>query len=1013
MQYWFAAFMLFSGFAGLVYQVTWIRLLGQSLGATSVSIGIVLAAFFLGLALGSSRAHRLGPARSSLGSYALLELLTGLSALALLPALLNLDQLLAFAPVFGAALLPKAVLCIVLLVPPTFCMGATFPVAAALLEARDGERGSQISRLYSCNTLGAVLGAGLSGLAIIPALGLDGATYLAAAVNIAIAAAATALLRSKPGAEQPMAPAESRTGPPSPVRVPALVTLALTGLLAIATQVGWTKFLVIAIGGTVGGLSIILAVFLSGIALGAWLMGRGIGTLKRPALSAAALLALLPFALLACRAALRLFPQLQALLNRSDADPATALILQAALMAAAVLPATLLLGAIFPLSLRLSCSAAAASRKDIGAAYAVNTLAGIAGALIGGLLIIPLWGTDVLLVAMAGLAALAASVWLPWLASPWQRAAIAAPVLAALLLIALLPGIDYRGMIAAAGYDYRSRAGEVPTFSFLKEGKAGVISLVSYDGKQMVLQTNGLNEASFTPGDPGSAPLVETLLGLLPYILHTDPQSALVIGLGAGNTAAALADTDLARIRIVELEPAVAEAGRAVSHGPAAVLDDPRVSIVFNDARNMLAVDDATYDLIVSQPSHPWVAGTAGVFTQEFWEIARTRLEDGGIFAQWLNLFRMNGTTLRAILKSFFTAFPEGFVLASDDSLILIGSAGPVVFDAARADALLRQPAIAARLARPGVHDWGDVLRRYVLSRDEALRLAGSTPGNLDRNILSETELALLFRDPSGDDRPDALIRAAGRMDPRPYLAEAADASLSDFIGMLIRTGEFDKAQRAVATLSDEDPAAVRPLAHGLALARGDYATAFALFDRHGDWSDAALAAQARAFADVGRMDRAWQAADAIAAPDRRGATLARLGYLDPAHARVPGDPAAVDVRLWQTLAAAGRADGSGPDQAGLAALARQMAPEDGYFLAQAQLREAMRRGDQRDIVRQGRALAEAAHARAARLVTVGQFADEAHDLPLLGEVLAQIYRLDETVEGYEPLRRKYAKLVP
>jgi spermidine synthase len=1007
-----AGFLLFSGFAGLIYQVAWVRLIGQSLGATSVSVAIVISSFFLGLALGSHLAGRMTWLRSRIATYALLEICIGLSALVLLPILLNLDSILAMAPAFGSSLVLKAALCLALLILPTTAMGATFPVAAALLEDRSGHTGRQISRLYSLNTLGAVLGAALSGLWIIPALGLDGAVYLAAAINLAIAALAFALSRSGDGDRgRATLPAEDTATRPA-YRTPALITLALTGVVSIASQVGWTKFLVIYIGSTISGLSIILAVFLSGIAMGAWLMGRRIATLKSPATAMATLLAALPFALIASRFLLSLLPDIQAIMNRAGEDTGLLMFIRAATIAAALLPPTVLLGAIFPLNVQLCTGAGASTRRDIGTAYAINTLFSIAGAATGGLLIIPLWGTDILLVTMAGLAAVAAVTWMPWLPRLSSRMALLVPVLASIALLAAAKGIDYRSMIANAGYDDRSRAGKVPTFHFLKEGKAGVISLTSYDGKQMLLQNNGLNEAGFTPGDPGDVPVIEVLLGLVPYILHTDPQSALVIGLGAGNTAAVLADTDVARIRIVELEPAVTAAIRAVAGSPVKVLDDARVEITYNDARNTLAVDDESYDLIVSQPSHPWVAGTAGVFTREFWEIASRRLNDGGLFAQWLNLFRMNETTLRAVLKSFFEVFPEGFVLSSERSLILVGSNGAIILDELRAREVLARPAMSARLGPHGVKDANDLLWYYVLARDEALALAGDSPGNLDRNILSEVELARLTRDPKGAEDPEAILRAASRMDPTHLLEDNTPQRLAQFADYLIAQDGFDKAHAAIRQLRAGDPDAAHSLELRLLLARGDYPAAFKLYYSDAGWSDAARLALARAFADVGRMDQAWEAAAGAADSPARTAELARLSYLDPerAMAGLQGPVAAA----WQMLARHRAAPAEPAVTAReLEAAEGLLSVTDSYFAKQALLSQALLRQDDRDIARHSRALAEAARRNAARLVIVGQHADAAGDIPLLGEVLVQIYKLDELVDGYEALRSRYAKLVP
>ena len=179
-----ASFLVLSGVASLTYQVTWVRLLGLSMGSTSASISTVLAAFFLGMAIGSYLAERITRNNiSSLRPYIILELLIGISGLSLLPILLNLDGLLAIIPALGAEISLKFIVTMVLLSIPTMCMGATFPVMASILIRNKDEIGLRMSQLYSLNTAGAVLGAALTGFVFIPNWGLDGAIYIAFALN--------------------------------------------------------------------------------------------------------------------------------------------------------------------------------------------------------------------------------------------------------------------------------------------------------------------------------------------------------------------------------------------------------------------------------------------------------------------------------------------------------------------------------------------------------------------------------------------------------------------------------------------------------------------------------------------------------------------------------------------------------------------------------------------------------------------------------------------------------------
>jgi len=284
------SFLILSGIAALVYQVTWVRLLGLSVGSTSASVATVLAAFFLGMSLGSVLAkHFVRQRVATLLPYVVLEALIGLAGIALLPVLLNLDAVMAAVPLLGEHLAFKFLVALAVLVVPSLCIGATFPVMANILIRRRDEIGLRFGQLYSLNTLGAVLGAGLSGFVIIPALGLDGAVYLAAGINFLIVAAGLALIKTTPlgrpyqapeAGEPPAASDGAPTAPPFAGW--ALAVLFVTGLTSIAAEVGYTKYAAVFAGTTIYGFSAILAIFLVGITLGSWLIRRRIERIARP-----------------------------------------------------------------------------------------------------------------------------------------------------------------------------------------------------------------------------------------------------------------------------------------------------------------------------------------------------------------------------------------------------------------------------------------------------------------------------------------------------------------------------------------------------------------------------------------------------------------------------------------------------------------------------------------------------------------------------------------------------------
>ena len=883
-----ASFLVISGIASLIYQVTWVRLLGLSMGSTSASVSTVLAAFFLGMAIGSYWAERMTRNRiNSLKPYIFLEFLIGISGLALLPILLHLDGLLALFPAIGTELSLKFFLALVLLSIPTVCMGATFPVMASILIRRHSEVGRRMGQLYSLNTAGAVLGAALTGFVFIPHWGLDGAIYIAFGLNMMVVLVALIVGRywTLPPIEA-MPVAEKidpvLTGENHAFRLRALIVLAATGFVSIATQVGWTKYLAIFTGTTIYGFAAILTVFLSGIAAGSWAIKSYLEKIRAPQTWMAIGLLLLGVSLIATRVGFSALPPIYETVNQMNSAPLFQQLTKYAIVFALLFPPTFLLGALFPLNLKLYCGTLMAVRTRIGKAYSINTLASIFGAIFAGFWFIPRYGTDHLLTLMALIILLLALIFLPTLKRRVVRFTLAGSVAAAFVAAWLAPHLSYQALVASVGYqwDTDAKSGKKPEFLFLKEGKAGVISLVTYDHQVAKLQNNGLNESLIHMHDPNRALLAETLLGLVPYLLHSNPKSAFVVGFGGGITTRALTLTDLKSIRVVELEPAVVAAARQVAVGEIPALRDPRVHLDFNDARNTLLVESTRYDLIVAQPSHPWLAGAANVFTLQFWEIAKSRLNERGVFGQWVNLFKMDVTTLRSLLQAFYQVFPQGMSFAdlNTGDMVLIGSKQPLMFDFAHMNRILEQPKIRATLSTHEILTPADLLWYFALSRDEALVAAGNAQPNTDTNIISEVRLSALTAQPTGAEDPYAFLRRNFHLDLIPYLdrSKAADQLYAQ-ADLYFSGNDTVLAAMAARQLAKLDPVRGRGIDYELAWRAKDFVGSAARYAQHSEWPDRTHQQQAQLLAQQGRFEEAQNALQRIKDPMLRKAATLRL----------------------------------------------------------------------------------------------------------------------------------------
>lgn len=759
------ACLVFSGLAALVYQVIWTRLLGFAFGTTSEAIGAVLAVFFAGLALGNLvAAGGLARVRRPLRLYALLELGIGLFALLSLPLLQRLDALHAWIGVDHGPLAAGAIRLAAaagVLLPPTVAMGATLPVVARGLVRHDASLGRWSAILYAANTLGAVLGAYLCGFWMIPALGLTRSVWTAGAVNLLVAASVLLGVRGRE-VRDPNAVRGEHAGAPLPnprsavPRTAFLAFFGLSGFVAIGYEIVWARVFGIVMEGTLYGFAAVLASYLLGVGLGSLAIASRVDRIRDLPRAFGLLHAAIAVAVTGGMLAVPYLPYASRRLGDwlLGADALHPLFL---LVIPIVLLPTALFGAAFPVLIRIYTQRARSAAQGIGLATGINTAGSIVASLAVAFWAIPELGTDATLFGLVLLQlAVALAVLLRFQRAHGARRLAGSGVAAAGLLLVCLgyDGVHVEQAVAGREIEapslrgYRASLEQLTdSLVLLREGRSSVVSVYDTPPARL-LRTNGMPEAGVHYAPPYYAS-ESILLGVLPHLLAGGTQRALVVGLGGGNTLHALLHTDARQVDVVELEREVLEAVRYLHAGRANPLDDPRVHLRVNDGRNELLLGrhrgGPRYDLIASQPSHPWVQGAANLFTEEFFALARDNLTESGVFALWVNGFRTDAEAVLAIVTSFARVFPQGWVVSgvrspSRESLLLLGGRRPLHVDPAALERGLADARLGPLLALFELRSLEDLL---ALFEGPAAAFARIEPGaaNTDDNAFVETRI--------------------------------------------------------------------------------------------------------------------------------------------------------------------------------------------------------------------------------------------------------------------------------
>jgi spermidine synthase len=722
--------LVFSGLAALVYQVVWVRMLGFAFGTTTEAIGTVLAVFFGGMALGNALAARgLGRVERPLRLYALLELGIGAFALLSLPLLQRLDGLYGWVGADHEPLVMTAIrfgAAALVLLPPTIAMGATLPVVARGLVERDESLGRWSAILYTANTLGAVLGAYLCGFWLIPGLGLARTVVSAGLVNLGVAAAVLALAGSLRVAAVAGPHAVDPAGGEAAERRWFLAFFALSGFVAIGYEIVWSKVFSIVMEGTLYGFSAVLSAYLFGIGAGSLAIARWVDRVR----DLPRLFGLLHVAIAASVGlGMLTVPVLPHLFHKLAAGaPGEAVNRLFLLVLPVVLVPTMLFGAAFPVLIRIYTRSAAAVGRGMGVATALNTAGSIASSLLVGFWWIPAFGIDATLYLLLVIDLAIGMLVLLGFQSQRGRERLAATASAALLSVFVLLAYDGvrveqavvgRWLPSATFASYRAKLrSETATLGPVIEGRNSLVT-VQENAKGIHLRTNGMPEAGRTHAPPHYSQEAR-LLAILPYLLVESPERALVVGFGGGTTAHALTHTEVAAVEVVELEEGVIEAAQLLYPAGDGPLTDPRVKLVLNDGRNELLLArhrGERWDLIASQPSHPWLLGAANLFTEDFFRLVGGTLTEGGVFALWVNGFRTDDDSLLAIATSFERVFPGGIMVAVAEGdprggLVLLGGRRPLVWDVARVEARLQEPALSGLLADHGLASQEALLAR-------------------------------------------------------------------------------------------------------------------------------------------------------------------------------------------------------------------------------------------------------------------------------------------------------------
>lgn len=754
-----------SGIAGIIFETVWARAFGLILGNSLQGISVVVGLFLGGLGVGAALAARLvRRLPRPIATYAWVEGAIGLWGLIGIPLLPRIPGFLVYVlpqenPGAWGPVLARVLAALLFLAPPTLLMGATLPLLSEGLSRR-GRFLPSLGLLYGVNTLGAFVGAVLAGFVLLPHFGSARTAATASGVNFAILlvagllqAASRAGAGSRWAVPAPQDPGTGKGEGASPVVDAGSLTGPLLGLLfaaagalALAAEIAWTRGLALVLGSSTYTFSLILAVFLAGAGAGSLLWRLRRRDLGDPVRAYGILWLMFALAVLLSMVALDrcadIYLRLYSVTYAHEALAVGGLFLVAA---AVVFPPACLLGLHFPLTGEILHRLGGGAGRASGKAFSFNSLGSLVGSLSAGFLLLPALGTASTLRGVATLSLLLGG----GLVAARGTGRVALRFLGFASLVAVAPwilaeGPDLGRLLAGQGIYRRVNpelARQLPPAEFasrlsdfgdrrclfLEEGNLSTVAVWYGDGN-LSMTVGGKVDASV--GDMET----QVLLGHLPMLFHPAPRKVFVVGYGSGITANSVMAHRPTTVEVAEIEPAVIRAAEYFRPWTPLLGGQGVLTNLAQDGRTALTYGNRRYDVIVSEPSNPWVAGVNALFTEDFYRVVRSRLEAGGIFCQWVQIYEMSPETHRAILRSLRAVFPHFVAFEVDGDLIYIARTesaprlGPERWDSL-------EPAVRNDLAGVGIVTLEDLMVRAL--NDGSLELP---PGamNTDDNGLVE-----------------------------------------------------------------------------------------------------------------------------------------------------------------------------------------------------------------------------------------------------------------------------------
>lgn len=711
-----------------------------------------------GLALGSYIAGRAITGRSDeLRIYGILEGVIGLYCL-FIPEIIDL-----FTPFYKGiyasmrdsyfffSLIRFSISFLILLVPTTL-MGATLPILTKYFAQRMETIGGTIGKVYAINTFGAVLGSFGAGFFLLPLFGTSNSILMTAITNITIAV--IALLYSRRIITPAVTRAASLDKPLEAEGKPVVLTLllwgfGLSGFAAMVYQVIWTRMLTLMIGSSTYAFSLIVTAFILGIGFGSIALSRFIDRrvdlllyfalaqllIGTSAMFIAYIFGKLPFAVVE-------------IINRFKTSFAMTQFAEFLLVLALLLIPTTLMGVLFPLVSKIFTRSLSMVGRAVGNAYAANTVGAILGSFTGGFIFIPLLGMERGILIAFSLNFLIGFVFI--LFSQFRTLAFRGAL--AILWIALSLTFEWRSpawnkewitmgpylyftiyqrQIEQYGPEIKEKLAKYNRLIYFKEGVSATISVREHVTGERSLQVNGKTDAS-----SGMDMSTQELLAHIPLMLHPEPEDVLIVGLASGVTVGSVEKYPVDRITCVEISPAMVEASDMFRQYNGNALDDPRLTLIIEDGRNHVLLSQDSYDVIISQPTNPWISGVGNLFTYEYFKLLHERLREDGIACVWLQAYGLDPDDFKLIVRTFNEVFPQTTLWESQVGMdyILIGKKTPFRLEIGEIERNFELPGVKADLMRIGVESAPEFLKFMITGPSRLREYAGKGMLHTDDN---------------------------------------------------------------------------------------------------------------------------------------------------------------------------------------------------------------------------------------------------------------------------------------